>query len=116
MARKNRPETPDGRYLVARGLLKRCSNPELDDKVRRKSVKALMQARMSNDKNGVIAAKTELGETGPVWWDDGAPDYSGSAPVDTVYADWWNALMRSVKQERQSQNQWADLPSYSPLY
>ena len=92
MARKNRPETPDGRYLVARGLLKRCSNPELDDKVRRKSVKALMQARMSNDKNGVIAAKTELGETGPVWWDDGAPDYSGSAPVDTVYADWWNEL------------------------
>lgn len=104
MARKNRPQTPDGRYLVARGLLKRVTNPLLDDKVRRKAVKALMQARMSHNKDGVIAAKTELGETGPVWWDDGAPDYSGAAPADTVYADWWNALSDEEQEEGRAES------------
>jgi len=31
MARKNRPHTPDGRYLVSKGIFKRCTNPSLDD-------------------------------------------------------------------------------------
>lgn len=92
MARKERPVTPDGRYLVARGVLKRCTNPGLSDQVRRKAVKLMMQARMSGDKEAVLAAKTELGEAGPVWWTDGAPDYSGTAPGDTPYESWWDSL------------------------
>lgn len=92
MARKDRPRTPDGRYLVSRGVLKRCTNPRLDDTSRRKAVKTLMQARMARDAAAVLAAKTALGEAGPVWWDDGAPDFSGSHPDATPYAAWWDAL------------------------
>lgn len=92
MARKNRPQTPDDRYLVARGVLKRCTNPGLDEKVRRLAVKKMMQARMAGDKDAVIAAKTVLGEAGPVWWDDGEPDVSGLEPLQTAYADWWLSL------------------------
>ena len=92
MSRKERPVTPDGRYLVARGVLKRCTNPELPDQVRRKAVKSMMQARMSGDKDAVLKAKTELGEAGPVWWNDGAPDYSGTAPGASPYKDWWDSL------------------------
>lgn len=92
MSASNRPQTPDGRYLVARGVLKRCTNPALDDKTRRRAIKMLMQARMTKDSEAVLVAKTELGEAGPVWWDDGEPDHSGQAPMATSYADWWNAL------------------------
>ena len=92
MARKDRPHTRDGRYLVSRGVLKRCTNPDIDDAVRRKSIKKLMQARMAKDRPSVIEAKTELGEMGPVWWQDGAPDYSGQSPVNTPYSEWWNSL------------------------
>jgi len=92
MPRKDRPHTPDGRYLVAKGILKRCTNPALDDSTRRKAVKQLMQARMSKDKASVLQAKIDLGEAGPVWWDDDQPDYSGQHPLDTPYIEWWNAL------------------------
>jgi len=89
MARKDHPHTADGRYLVARGVLKRCTDPTLDDTARRKAIKKLMQARMSKDQQAVLVAKIELGESGPVWWDDGEPDYSGKHPTDTPYRDWW---------------------------
>lgn len=92
MPKKDRPVTPDSRYLVARGVLKRCTNPSLSDQVRRKAVKMMMQARMSGDKQAVLSAKTELGEAGPVWWADGAPDYSGITPADSPYAKWWTSL------------------------
>lgn len=101
MARKNRPRTQDGRYLVARGVLKRCTNPNLDENVRRKALKSMMQARLSGDRGAVIEAKTALGETGPVWWDDGEPDHSGQAPLQTPYADWWSSL---TDLERESGN------------
>ena len=51
-----------------------------------------MQARMSGDHSGVTSAKTVLGETGPVWWDDDAADVSGLPPTATPYADWWASL------------------------
>jgi len=92
MGRKDRPHTKDGRYLVAKGVLKRCTDPRLDDTTRRKAIKKLMQARMSKDRQAVLVAKTELGEAGPVWWDDGAPDYSGKHPADTPYCDWWKEI------------------------
>lgn len=34
----------------------------------------------------VHAAKVALGERGPVWWDDGAPDYNRRLVADTPYA------------------------------
>ncbi len=92
MARKDRPHTPDGRYLLSRGVLKRCTNPNLDDSTRRKAIKALMQARMARDSHAVLEAKIILGEAGAVWWQDGAPDYSNQAPNETPYADWWASL------------------------
>jgi len=92
MARKDRPHTPDGRYLVSRGVLKRCTNPDLADRERRKAIKALMQARMGGDAAAVLSAKVALGEAGDVWWSDGTPDYSGTAPEKTPYAAWWHAL------------------------
>ena len=92
MARKDRPHTNDGHYLVAKGILKRCTNPSLDDSTRRQAVKKLMQARMAKDSEGVLSAKITLGEAGEVWWDDDAPDYSGQHPSETPYADWWQSL------------------------
>ena len=92
MARKDRPATPDGRYLVARGRLKRCTNPDLDPGERRRQIKLLMQGRMGGDRAKVEAAKVALGEAGPVWWTDGAPDFSGQPPAETPYASWWAAL------------------------
>jgi hypothetical protein len=37
----------------------------------------------------VDAAKKALGERGPVWWDDGAPDYNRRLAVRTPYAAWF---------------------------
>ena len=34
----------------------------------------------------VHAAKVALGERGPVWWDDGAPDYNRHLLRNTPYA------------------------------
>jgi len=97
MARKDRPHTEDGRYLVAKGILKRCTNPAVDASTRRKAIKKLMQARMAKDASAVLEAKTDLGEAGPVWWKDGAPDYSGLNPAETPYAAWWNSLTASTR-------------------
>ena len=36
----------------------------------------------------VQAAKVGLGERGPVWWDDGAPDLNRHKARNTPYAGW----------------------------
>ena len=97
MPRKNRPHTPDGRYLVSKGVLKRCTDPGLDDTIRRKELKTLMQARMKNDRAAALKAKEALGESGAVWWNDGSPDVSGCTPSETTYAEWWNSLTESQR-------------------
>jgi len=97
------PETPDGRYFVAKGRLWRRTDPRLSDTERRAAVKALMQARRDvgratgdddrrEARTRVDAAKHRLGERGPVWWTDGAPDESRRAPWNSSYAEWWAAL------------------------
>lgn len=98
MPRKDRPHTTDGRYLIAKGVLKRCTDPSIDDSIRRKAVKQLMQARMKKDKTAILEAKTNLGEAGPVWWNDDQPDYSGQHPADTPYANWWASLTDAQRQ------------------
>jgi hypothetical protein len=40
----------------------------------------------------IDAAKRALGERGPVWWSDGAPDYNRKLVKDTPYAEWFFAL------------------------
>ncbi len=40
----------------------------------------------------VHAAKVALGERGPVWWDDGAPDLNRHMARNTPYADWFASL------------------------
>ncbi len=97
MSRNNRPHTPDGRYLVSKGVLKRCTDPMLDDKSRRRELKALIRARMSNNHTAARTAKEALGEVGAVWWTDGAPDVSGLAPSETAYADWWVSLSEAQR-------------------
>jgi hypothetical protein len=47
----------------------------------------LAQARVA-----VQAAKEALGERGPVWWTDGAPDYNRHLVKNTPYADWFEQL------------------------
>ncbi len=95
--------TPDGRYLVVRGRLWRRADPALPPDVRDASVRALMAARRGvrdalragdrdaerRSRAAVHAAKVALGERGPVWWGDGAPDYTRRLARTTPYADWW---------------------------
>jgi len=92
--------TPDGRYLVVRGRLWRASNPALPDAERQRLVALLMDARRavaaarrSDDADalrvarvGVDVAKVALGERGPVWWQDGAPDLNRRMWHNTPYA------------------------------
>jgi hypothetical protein len=40
----------------------------------------------------VDAAKRALGERGPVWWTDGAPDLNRRMARNTPYADWFTGL------------------------
>lgn len=92
--------TADGRYIVVRGRLWRASDPGLDKDVRQALVDELMAARRAvarADRSGdaaalataraaVDAAKRGLGERGPVWWKDGAPDLSRRMLKNTHYA------------------------------
>ncbi|MGM0832926.1 MAG: hypothetical protein ACQEUK_08830 [Pseudomonadota bacterium] len=97
------PHTPDGPYFVAKNRLWRSTDPRLSDDEKRTHIKALMKARRAvrsaqqqNDeialrqaREAVQSAKELLGERGPVWWQDGAPDESGLAPHNSSYAEWW---------------------------
>jgi hypothetical protein len=40
----------------------------------------------------VEAAKRALGERGPPWWTDGAPDYNRRMAANTPYVAWFAAL------------------------
>lgn len=99
------PVTPDGRYLVVRGRLWRRSDPALPESRRRELVDELMGARravgralgsdpaaLREARAAVDAAKRTLGERGPTWWDDGAPDLTRRMARNTAYADWFAGL------------------------
>jgi hypothetical protein len=104
------PVTPDGRYFVVRGQLWRCSNPNLHETQRAELVAELMSARRAKRsamhagddaareaaRARVDAAKTALGERGPVWWDDGAPDLNRHLVRTTLYTDWFAGLQEDV--------------------
>jgi hypothetical protein len=98
--------TPDGRYIVVRGRLWRRTRPDLDPDTRAAHVHDLMTARRgvaagrrAGDAAGVAraraavdAAKRALGERGPPWWTDGAPDLNRHMIVNTPYAPWFASL------------------------
>ena len=98
--------TPDGRYLVVRGRLWRTTNPNLSEPLRTQLVAELMNARRAKHaalraqdpdareqaRMAVDHAKHALGERGPVWWSDGAPDYNRHLAKNTPYAAWFARL------------------------
>lgn len=100
------PTTPDGRYFVIKGQLWRCSNPSLNEDDRQRLVDELMAARrevkaakasgdpeqLSAVRAKVQKAKVALGERGPVWWNDGSPDFNKCQVANTPYADWYLSL------------------------
>ncbi|MBI0476384.1 hypothetical protein D9601_13615 [Sphingomonas sp. MA1305] len=100
------PVTPDGRYIVVRGRLWRKANPALAAEARQTLVADLMKARravrdavrirddmsLRQARQSVNDAKVALGERGPVWWTDGAPDLNRRLARNTIYAEWYAAL------------------------
>lgn len=96
--------TPDGRYIIVRGRLWRAANPHLPEDERARLVRELMAARRAVGvalrtgdaeaqkaaRSRVDAAKVALGERGPVWWQDGAPDENRRLVKNSSYAEWWN--------------------------
>lgn len=103
--------TPDGRYLVIAGKagprLWRTSNPNLPQEERYRLVAELMEARRAvraakGDEHKLALArrtvhetKVALGERGPVWWSDKAPDLNRYLIKNTPYAEWWQRLQKS---------------------
>lgn len=47
---------------------------------------------LSEARRAVDAAKVALGERGPPWWDDGAPDQNRRLVRNTDYARWFAGL------------------------
>lgn len=104
---KTYPDTPDGKYFVVKGRLWRKSDPRLADDERERLVGELMSARraVQNSKcrpdelalarQRVHEAKVGLGERGPVWWTDGAPDQNRKLVTKSTYATWYGDTMRS---------------------
>jgi hypothetical protein len=100
------PVTPDGRYFVVKGRLWRRTNPALPQARRTELVGALMTARRAvgaarrkqdaaseaEARAAVDQAKRQLGERGPPWWQDGAPDYNRHLARNTPYAAWYEGL------------------------
>jgi peptidoglycan/xylan/chitin deacetylase (PgdA/CDA1 family) len=104
-------ETPDGRYIIVRGRLWRKSNPHLPEHEQKRLVSELMAARravkeatgnpeqLRAARKAVDAVKVALGERGPVWWNDGAPDFNRHLAKNTPYGDRMNATLCSSSPE-----------------
>jgi len=100
------PTTPDGRYFVVRGRLWRLANPALPEErltalkaelmAARRAVGAALRAEdeaaLKAARAAVDVAKRALGERGPVWWEDGTPDFNRHKAKNTPYAEWFAAL------------------------
>ena len=92
---------------MVRGRLWRLNGPALGDAERASLVRELMAARLAvrdakGDEASIAAARTRvdaakhaLGERGPVWWTDGAPDYNRHMAANSPYAGWFADLYRN---------------------
>ena len=117
MAGLKHPVTPDGRYFIVRGKLWRMANPNLSAEVRSELVSELMAARsavrsakLTGDYTAEIAAhhavdivKRKLGERGPAWWTDGAPDLNRHRVRHTQYAAWYSGLKTAARRNQRDQ-------------
>lgn len=104
VSEKSFPHTPDGRYFVDKGRLWRLSDPALPESERQRLVSELMDARRAvrdagedleakaDARNRVNVAKIALGERGPVWWNDGSPDFNRRLALNTPYREWFSTL------------------------
>lgn len=102
----NYPVTSDGRYFLVKGRLWRTTNPNLPEERRAELVGSLMKARsdlrrLKGAQHGALrkeararvhSAKVALGERGPVWWTDGAPDFNRYLAKNTPYRQWFEGL------------------------
>ena len=91
---------------MVRGRLWRMSDPALPPERRSDLTRELMAARrgvaianragdaaaLRAARAAVDAAQRALGERGPVWWTDGAPDLNRRLARNTPYAEWYAAL------------------------
>lgn len=107
--------TPDGRYIVVEGeagpRLWRTTNPHLSQERRDELVRELMNARRmirtlrgkegdpSEVRAQIDAAKRGLGERGPPWWSDGAPDFNRRLVKNSPYGAWWEGRLASSPQK-----------------
>jgi hypothetical protein len=103
------PITPDGRYFVVRGHLWRLADSGLPLTRKDELVSELMAARRAvkhakADDDAVAEAsahqaldqaKRALGERGPAWWKDRAPDFNRHMAKNTPYAAWYADILRS---------------------
>lgn len=85
------------------------ANPALHETIPAALVGRLMKARRAvrSAKRGgdlereaaahkaVDQVKRELGERGPVWWNDDAPDLNRHMAKNTPYADWYTKIAQS---------------------
>src|SRR5262245_37455982 len=106
----NERVTPDGRYFVVRGRLWRRMNPALPAERRELLVRELLGARRAVEvaqksgkpeqlalaRKAVDDVKIALGERGPVWWTDGAPDLNRHKVKDSPYAEWYQAQADTI--------------------
>ena len=95
--------TPDGRYIVIQGRLWRAPNPTLPAEAKVRYMRDLLNARralkaakaagdedaISVARRMVARARVGLGERGPAWWKDGAPDFNRMQVRLSPYADWF---------------------------
>ena len=95
---------------MVRSHLWSMSDPALGDERRPELVMALMEARrvvgqakrtddtdaLRAARYNVHSAKRALGERGPVWWTDGAPDSNRHMVVSTPYSQWFDALSQAA--------------------
>lgn len=88
---------------MVRGRLWRAADPRLPEDKKSLLVGQLMAARRplrataSNNERAaaralVDDAKRRLGERGPPWWADGAPDMNRKLVRNTPYCDWFRSL------------------------
>ncbi|UPG73496.1 hypothetical protein MVG78_04895 [Roseomonas gilardii subsp. gilardii] len=98
---------------MVRGRLWRRADPTLSESGREALVQALMRARravrdagrrgdaeaLRAARQAVDEAKRGLGERGPVWWQDGAPDYTRHLAHNTPYAGWYAALDEAAPEQ-----------------
>jgi len=58
-----------------------------------RAVKAALESGKPEElalaRKAVDVAKVALGQRGPVWWTDGAPDLNRQKVSGSVYAEWW---------------------------